>query len=219
MKVSGHATVAMPVERTWAALTDPAVLARTLPGCRELTEVAPGEYRATVHAGVASTRGLFTGKLALTDQVPPSACTLRISGQGAPGTIEATVRVTLASDGDAATRIDYDADAVVGGAIAGVGQRVLAGVAKRNAEQFFTAVGSELARPPAAEPQPPPAAAPITPAGTPVPGTAGAPAAAARVFPGREPTAATPPAPLLMAALVGAVIALAGVLVGRRFHR
>ena len=48
MKVSGSAVLHAPRERVWAALQDPAVLVRTIPGCQQLEQVGPDTYRATV---------------------------------------------------------------------------------------------------------------------------------------------------------------------------
>ena len=126
MKVTGSATLHAPREKVWAALQDPAVLVRTIPGCQQLEEVGPDAYRMTILAGVASIKGAYTGDVALTDPDEPTAFTLRASGAGAPGTVSADVRVTLSEAGDG-TRLDYDADAIVGGMIGGVGQRVLTG--------------------------------------------------------------------------------------------
>ena len=39
VKVSGTATLHAPREKVWAALNDPAVLVRTIPGCQQLEEV------------------------------------------------------------------------------------------------------------------------------------------------------------------------------------
>ena len=38
MKISGTAVLNAPVDQVWAAFNDPAVLARTIPGCQELRE-------------------------------------------------------------------------------------------------------------------------------------------------------------------------------------
>ena len=54
------------------------------------------------------------------------------------------MRVTLEDVGAGTTRLEYDADAVVGGMIGGVGQRVLSGVAKKTAGEFFAAVDDVL---------------------------------------------------------------------------
>ena len=151
MKVTGTATLHAPRDRVWAALNDPAVLVRTIPGCQQLEETGPDRYRMTLMAGVASIKGVYQGDVALTDQDHPGTFMLRASGAGAPGTVNADVRVTLSESGDA-TRLDYDADAVVGGMIGGVGQRVLSGVAKKTAGEFFAAVDDVLnGRAPVAE--------------------------------------------------------------------
>src|SRR6478672_10843305 len=132
MKISGSATLNAPVDQVWAAFNDPAVLARTLPGCQQLREVGPDAYKMTITAGVASIKGTYEGDVALTEQNPP-------------GTVSADVKVLLEESPTGGTALTYDADAVVGGAIGGVGQRMLTGVAKKMAGQFFTAVDNDIA--------------------------------------------------------------------------
>ena len=70
---------------------------------------------------------------------------MRASGAGAPGTIDADVKVQLVPAAGGGTELTYDADASVGGAIGGVGQRMLTGVTKKMAGQFFTALDRDIA--------------------------------------------------------------------------
>ncbi|MFD0888195.1 carbon monoxide dehydrogenase subunit G, partial [Streptosporangium algeriense] len=168
MKVAGSAVLGIGRERVWSALQNPAVLVRTIPGCERLEETGPGVYRMTVTAGVASVKGVYRGEVALLDPQAPHRFVLRARGQGAPGTVEATVEVRL-SEVEDGTRVDYDAEAVVGGMIGGVGQRVLGSVAKRTAGEFFSAVETHLSGPPAAESAPSEIAATV---GTPSAGAA-----------------------------------------------
>jgi carbon monoxide dehydrogenase subunit G len=147
VKINGTATLNAPRDRVWAALNDPAVLVRTIPGCEKLESVGEDRYAMTVTAGVASIKGTYLGDVALTDPEPPGRFTLKASGAGAPGTVHADVRVTLDESGDGRTLLTYTADAVVGGAVGGVGQRVLAGVAKKTAGEFFRNVDALLAEP------------------------------------------------------------------------
>ncbi|MEO3823575.1 carbon monoxide dehydrogenase subunit G [Actinomadura sp. B10D3] len=202
MQLTGSASVAAPLDRVWDALQDPAVLARTIPGCSSLEETAPDTYRMTVTAGVASIKGTYVGRVELAEPDPPRSFVLRARGQGAPGTVDATVRVRL-SGGDGATRIDYDADAVVGGMVGGVGQRMLGSVAKRTAGEFFAAVERDLTAP-----APAPAAAPPD----------AAPEQAGPVYPGRAAAAPDRTAgtawPMAAAFVSGGAVALAGVAVG-----
>jgi len=204
MKISGTAVLKAPVDQVWSAFNDPAALARTLPGCQELREVGPDSYRMTITAGVASIKGTYEGDVAIVEQNPPGSFVLRASGAGAPGTVGADVKFSLQESATGGTDLGYDADAVVGGVIGGVGQRMLTGVAKKMAGQFFAAVDADIAgvRAPATVTEPV-----LVPAGAPGSQTTYAgPAAGGRpAFQGKD---------FLYGALAGAAIALAGVAVG-----
>ena len=219
MKVAGNATLHAPVETVYAALKDPRVLVRTIPGCERLEQVGDDAYQMTVTAGVASIRGTYAGDVRLTDQRAPHGFVLRASGSGAPGTVSADVAVDLTAGEDGTTVLSYDADAVVGGMIGGVGQRLLAGVAKRTAGEFFTAVDDVLTGQGAeagAGGREGGVAAPAGPDGEAV--AAGAPTgqAGSRVFtaPARRPAAGLPGGELAAGVVLGAAAALLGALVG-----
>lgn len=201
MKVTGTAVLHAARADVWKALNDPAVLVRTIPGCQRLEEAGPDRYRMTVSAGVGTIKGTYAGDVRLHSQEEPASFVMTASGAGAPGTVSADVRVTLAEDGAGATRLDYDADAIVGGMIGGVGQRMLAGVAKKTAGEFFAAVDDVLT---GAAPEPEPASAEVAAAG-PAPGVYAAPAA---------PTRSAAPADFARGILIGAAVALAGVALG-----
>ncbi|AYY12957.1 carbon monoxide dehydrogenase [Actinobacteria bacterium YIM 96077] len=235
MKVTGSAALHAPRDQVWQALNDPAVLVRTIPGCQRLEETGPDAYRMTVYAGVGSVKGTYAGNVQLTDQEEPSSFVLKAQGSGAPGTVSADVKVTLSENGDGVTTLDYDADAIVGGMIGGVGQRMLTGVAKKTAGEFFSAVddvltgraatgagagtsGAEGAGPAAPADQ-------AVPAASGVPGMPAGAASSAGSRPGVYEAPATPASQGTGLAgvlggdfgrgvLAGAVIALAGVVVG-----
>jgi hypothetical protein len=220
VNLDGSAVLSADPEKVWSVITDPAVLARTIPGCDTLEQVGDDEYRMNVSVGVGAIRGTYAGEVKLSDKRHPTSYVMHASGAGAPGNARAQVTINLEPAGDGKTNLTYSADAVIGGPVAGVGQRMITGVAKRMAGQFFTAIDAELtgaAVAPAA-PRPTPAAVSSTtaPAGH-------EPAAAApTVFAGR---AGVPPAPsgdaqtLLLGAVGGAVLTLVGVLVGYRLGR
>jgi uncharacterized protein len=209
VKVTGSATLNAPRDKVWEALNDPAVLVRTIPGCQQLEEVGPDSYRMTITAGVASIKGVYQGDVALTDQQQPGSFTLHASGAGAPGTVSADVKVSLA-ESESGTRLDYDADAIVGGMIGGVGQRVLSGVAKKTAGEFFKAVDDVLTGKAPTVPAPRDESISLPGAGeaavqAATPGVFTAPAGAAGGVGGSD---------FVKGAIFGAVVALAGVLVG-----
>src|SRR3954454_21391430 len=145
MQISGESTIPYPVERVWDALLDPAVLVRAIPGCERLETTGDHTYAMTVTAGVAAIRGTYDGTCALSDLSPHESLVMRLRGAGAPGTIDATVNVAFADAGDGATRVSYDADAIVGGMVGGVGQRMLGSVSRRMAGEFFGNVANAIA--------------------------------------------------------------------------
>jgi hypothetical protein len=146
MKVAGSAVLHAPVETVWDALLDPAVLVATIPGCERLETTGEHSYAMTVTAGVASIKGTYAGTCSLSDLEPHRSLVLKAAGSGAPGTVSADVMVSFTDNGDGTTELSYDADAVVGGMVGGVGQRMLTSVSKRMAGEFFGAVDRVLTR-------------------------------------------------------------------------
>jgi len=144
MRIAGENVLHAPVERAWDALLDPAVLVATIPGCERLVATGENSYDMTVTAGVAAIKGTYAGTCVLSDLSEPASLVMKLDGAGAPGTIGATVNVGFADGGDGTTRVTWDADAVVGGMIGGVGQRMLTSVSKRMAGEFFGNVDKAL---------------------------------------------------------------------------
>jgi carbon monoxide dehydrogenase subunit G len=204
VKIAGTAVLHAPADRVWAALNDPAVLVATIPGCEQLEALAPDRYRMTITAGVASIKGTYLGDVELADLLPPASFTLRASGAGAPGTVSAEVKITLDCPDGATTTVSYQADAVVGGAVGGVGQRVITAVAKRTAAEFFTAVESALTAGTGSRPDS------ATGLDVPTPG----PTVFARPVAANRPVGAFGGPDQTRAAVIGASIALVAVLVG-----
>ncbi|CAI9411143.1 SRPBCC family protein [Nocardioides sp. T2.26MG-1] len=147
MKITGSDVIPFPVTQVWDSLLDPQVLVATIPGCERLETTGEHTYDMTVTAGVAAIKGTYAGSCALSDLVEHESLVMRLQGAGAPGTIDATVQVYFTEPEPGHTRIDYDADAVVGGMVGGVGQRMLTSVSKRMAAEFFGNVGAAIASP------------------------------------------------------------------------
>jgi carbon monoxide dehydrogenase subunit G len=144
--VEGKHVIAAPRERVFDALSDPAVLARALPGCKQLVDEGDGVYGLTIEAGAGSVRGAYSGHVRIGERDRPSVYQATLGASGTAGSVEAALRADL-SEAEGVTEVAYRMDAKVAGAIAGVGQRVLAGVSRKNASAFFTAFEAELSAP------------------------------------------------------------------------
>src|SRR5437868_9552544 len=143
MKIEGTYQIHVPRERIFAALTDPQILQRCIPGCQSLDKIADNTYVATMKAGVGPVKGIFKGNVRLEDMQPRSHYRMIVDGKGGPGFVKGTGDFDL-RDVDGGTAIAYQGDLQVGGVIAGVGQRMIEAAAKMLASQFFSKLQSEI---------------------------------------------------------------------------
>ncbi len=125
----------------WEALNDPAALKACIPGCESMERIGDDEWRATVAAKVGPVSAKFSGKMRLTDIVPPTSYTLKFEGQGgAAGFANGEARVTLVPAPDDQTTLTYSARAQVGGKLAQIGSRLIDGAAAKLADDFFAQI-------------------------------------------------------------------------------
>jgi carbon monoxide dehydrogenase subunit G len=143
VKITAASRVAAPQPRVFAALIDPDVLRRSIPGCQSLTAAGTDVYEATLKIGVAGLKGTYAGKAAIRDQHPPDSLTLAFEGKGGPGFVRGTAAIRL-SPGDGGTQVTCDADVQVGGLIAAVGSRLVEAAARKLADDFFRQLAVEV---------------------------------------------------------------------------
>ncbi|MCL6596549.1 MAG: carbon monoxide dehydrogenase subunit G [Firmicutes bacterium] len=145
MRVEGVQRIAaLAPADVYRSLTDPDVLARCTPGLKEIERVGEGDYRVVLEIGVAAVKGRYEGHLRVLSPSPPDGFTLGVDVSGQSGFVRAEVPIALAA-AEGGTELRYGGEAQVGGAVAGVGQRVLGGVAKWIVGQFFGALAREAA--------------------------------------------------------------------------
>lgn len=144
MRFEGDYLIPTDPDAVWEGLNDPEVLQRAIPGCTAMERTGESEFTATVVARVGPVSATFKGKVELADMNPPVSYTLRGRGQGGPaGFAKGQAQISLAPEGDG-TRLSYIADVDVGGKLASVGGRLIQGVARKNADEFFAAFSRVL---------------------------------------------------------------------------
>lgn len=145
MRISGSYTLAVPREKAYESLQDPALLAQAMPGCEGLEKIGPDEYAMKMKMALAAVSGLFDGKIRIENANPPSSFTLIVEGQGKIGHMKGTGAITLEPEGEAATKVNYDGDVQVGGTIAAVGSRLVDTTSKMMIKRFFDKFASLVA--------------------------------------------------------------------------
>jgi carbon monoxide dehydrogenase subunit G len=136
MKIHGTHSFQAPRDRIFAALIDPQILQRCIPGCESLEKTADDTYVATMKAGVGAIKGTFKGTVRLEHLRPPTHYQMIVEGKGGPGFVKGNGVFEL-TENDGATSIAYSGEMQVGGVIASVGQRMIEAAAKMLAGKFF----------------------------------------------------------------------------------
>ena len=96
-----------------------------------------------VWVGVAAVKGTYQGKVSIADKEPPHRYRMLVEGSGGPGFVRGEARIELSASGEG-TLVHVFGDGQVGGTVAGVGQRMLGGVAKMLMKQMFDCVKARV---------------------------------------------------------------------------
>jgi uncharacterized protein len=148
MDMTGEYRIPAPRQKVWLALNDPEVLRAAIPGCESIEKLSDTEMTARVSARVGPVAAKFAGKVTLSDLDPPNG--YRISGEGtggAAGFAKGGATVKLADDGAGGTVLSYQVEAQVGGKLAQIGSRLIDGVARKMADDFFGRFSAAVAAP------------------------------------------------------------------------
>lgn len=141
MTLKGEVSLQADRATVWERLNDPEILKLSIPGCQDLEKVSDTAYRATVKLKVGPVGAVFKGSVELTDLNPPNGCLIVGQGEGGvAGFAKGSARVTLSDVPEAlgTCLLQYEVNADVGGKIAQLGGRLIAGVASKTADQFFS---------------------------------------------------------------------------------
>lgn len=143
MKLEVSHRFAVPPEQVFFALTDPDTLLGCLDGCEKLVKSSDDTYDVYLKVGVAGIKGGYAGQVKIAAQQPPESMTLAVTGHGTPGFVKATARIGLAREAGG-TAMTASVDATVGGLIAAIGSRLIEGVAKKMATDFFVKLEARI---------------------------------------------------------------------------
>jgi carbon monoxide dehydrogenase subunit G len=144
MEMTGEYRIPAPQQRVWDALNDPAVLKACIAGCQQLDKISDTEFKAIVATKVGPISATFRGAVNLSELDAPNGYTLTGQGQGgAAGFARMSARVALKPEADD-TVLTYAANAEIGGKLASVGSRLVQSVARKNADDVFSAFARQL---------------------------------------------------------------------------
>src|SRR6185503_11407243 len=137
MEMTGEQLIPAPQDAVWRGLNDPEILKQCIAGCESIEKISDTDYKILMTAAVGPVKAKFTGKLLLSDLNPPNSYSIAFEGSGgAAGFGKGGAQVQLKPEGSS-TRLSYSAKATVGGKLAQIGSRLVDGVARKMADDFF----------------------------------------------------------------------------------
>lgn len=144
MDIQGEYKIGVPREQVWDALNDADTLKQCIPGCTEMAKTSDTEYQAKVIAAIGPVKATFKTKMQVSNLNPPESYTLTGDSKGgAAGFGRGSADIRLLEEAGTTT-LHYEADFKVGGKLAQVGSRLVVGVTRKIADDFFGTFSSLL---------------------------------------------------------------------------
>ena len=144
LEMKGEYALMVTQVELWRLLNDADVLAKIIPVCNTVRAVGADRYEMGLKLQVGSVSGEYMGQVAIYEKLEPSHYVLMVEGQGSIGFMKGSATFDLEPQTEAGSVLRYAGSAEVGGVVAGVGQRVLSGVAKYLAGRFFKALEKHI---------------------------------------------------------------------------
>ena len=147
MTMNGEVQLNASRDVVWAKLNDAEVLKASIPGCEQLDKTSDTEFQAIAVTKIGPVKAKWKGKVQLTDLDPPNGYKISGEGEGGIAGFAKGGAVVALSDKDGGTLLTYNVEAQIGGKLAQLGQRLIAGAAKKMADDFFAKFAAAVAAP------------------------------------------------------------------------
>ena len=137
MTMNGDFVLPADKATVWAKLNDPDVLRVCIPGCQSLERTGDNGFAATAKIKVGPVSATFKGKVTLQDIDAPNGYKIVGEGEGGVAGFAKGGAAVKLEDVEGGTKLSYDVEAQIGGKLAQLGGRLINGVAKKMADEFF----------------------------------------------------------------------------------
>jgi carbon monoxide dehydrogenase subunit G len=151
IKIVGSYQIEAPIDKVWPRIFDPQSLIGMIPGCQQLEQVGPDEYRGQIQVGVAAVSGLYDTYVWLLKHDPPQHCCFAGEISGSTGTIKGEASFTLKEVQHSNSLIEYEAEGMITGALAKLSPRFVEGVARTLINLGLANLNKQLRAQPAAD--------------------------------------------------------------------
>jgi uncharacterized protein len=144
MEFSGDVTINASRDKVWAFLTDPHQVTQCAPGLQSVDVIDDSHFKCVVRAGVGMIKGNFNFDIRWLDMDEPNLARMQADGKIPGSAVSMTSEMRLEDNGENNTLMHWSSNVRVSGTIAGVGARLMSGVADRQTKEIFACIKSKL---------------------------------------------------------------------------
>lgn len=144
MQLTGKHVINAGPSRIWKLLMDTDTLARIVPGISKLERTGDNQFKSTLEVKLGPVQSSFTGDLQMENIYEEKNFTLKVQQKSKIGNANAAIIIDLLPLNEKQTEVAFDGDVKLSGMLAGMGQRLVGGVANTLSRQFFTNLEKEL---------------------------------------------------------------------------
>jgi hypothetical protein len=130
VEIVGSHRLEAPIDEVWPRIFDPTSLVSLIPGCQQLEQVSPDEYRGRIQVGIAAVSGTYETYVRVVERDPPHRCRFEGEVSGATGSIKGEASFTLEEVEERNSVIEYQAKGMITGALAKLNPRFVEGIAQ-----------------------------------------------------------------------------------------
>jgi carbon monoxide dehydrogenase subunit G len=138
MNLKGFVDIDAPRGVVWAFITNPEAVSVCAPGVESFEILVPDKkFRASAGIGFGSVKATFITVVEWVALDPPALAQMKAHGDAPGSAADITSEITLTDLPSGGTHLEWKADVIVLGKIAGLASRMMGGVSKKLSRQFF----------------------------------------------------------------------------------
>ena len=125
-------------------LMDTDMLAKIVPGISRLEKTGDNTFKSILEIKLGPVNSSFTGNLQMDEITEQKGFILKVTQNSKIGNASGAIKINLLPFDSEKTEIAFNGDVKLSGMLAGMGQRVMGGVANTLTKKFFANLEKEL---------------------------------------------------------------------------
>jgi carbon monoxide dehydrogenase subunit G len=152
VEIVGSYVLEASIGEVWPHIFDPASLMSLIPGCQQLEQVSPDEYRGRIQVAIAAVSGTYDTYVRVVERDSPRHCCFEGEVSGSTGRVRGSASFTLKEvEEQNNSLIDYQAKGMITGALARLNPRYVEGIARTLINLGLTNLNQQLGAQPVAK--------------------------------------------------------------------